>query len=121
MAWTEATRAAAFWMACIPSRVGIALAAATAARGSASAAVSGTLLVILGVSQLYLYITNRRVAAPEGGGRTWWAPYRVMFGATMASAGIVTLYGVTGTWRYLPLVDPMLGAAVWLIARPVNG
>ena len=121
MIWTDATRAAAFWLACLPSRVAIAVAAATAARGSARAALSGSLLVVLGISQMYLYVTNTRAAAPEGGGATWWAPYRVVFGATMASAGVLTLHGGAGPWRYLPLADPVLGAAVWLTARPVRG
>ena len=76
------------------------------------------LLLYLGASQLYLYVTGGRMDATEGGGVTWWAPARGLFGAVFIAAAAVAYRGPTDGWRFLPLADPLLGAAVWLALRP---
>jgi hypothetical protein len=45
-------------------------------------------LLLIGLSFLYLYFTNTRLNAPEGGGVTWWADYRLIIGVLYLAAAI---------------------------------
>lgn len=114
MTWTPERRAAAFWGLCLPLRTLFALLsirnAPSALYASAQAAV--------GFSQLALYARNGRLDAPEGGGVTWWAPYRAVVGLVFLAAATVTSTGVDSPYNLLPLLDPLLGALVWFVARP---
>ena len=118
MAWTDAKRARAFWLLCLPLRTLIAVLAWVTPPGSTERYAVAALLLYLGASQLYLYVTGGRMDAAEGGGVTWWAPARGLFGAVFIAAAAVAYRGPTDGWRFLPLADPLLGAAVWLALRP---
>ena len=39
-------------------------------------------IFLIGAYFLYLYFTDGRLNAPEGGGNTWWANYRLLHGRT---------------------------------------
>ena len=118
MAWTDGERARAFWLLCLPLRTLIAVLAWATPPGSTERYAVAALLLYLGASQLYLYVTGGRMDAAEGGGVTWWAPARALFGAVFIAAAAVAYRGPTDDWRFLPLADPLLGAAVWLALRP---
>ena len=53
----------------------------------------GILLGIIGFSFLYLYFANKRLKAPEGGGNTWWAKFRIIHGLLYICAAIYSLQG----------------------------
>ena len=116
--WTDASRARAFWLLCIPLRTIIATVAVVTPPGSNERRAVALLLLGLGISQLYLYATDGRPDAPEGGGSTWWAPQRWMFGVVFIASAAVAYSGPTDAWRYVPYADPVLGALVWLFVRP---
>ena len=120
-AWTDASRAQAFWFLCIPLRALIATLAVVTPPGSRERHAVALLLLGLGCSQMFLYLTNGRPSAPEGGGDTWWAPVRVLFGSVFLASAAVAYRGPTDAWRYFPYADPVLGALVWMMARPGAG
>ena len=51
----------------------------------------GLVILIISLSFLYLYFTNGRLKAPEGGGKTWWAKYRLIHGLLYLTAAIYLL------------------------------
>lgn len=53
----------------------------------------GILLGIIGSSFLYLYFTNKRMKAPEGGGDTWWANFRLIHGLLYICGSIYSIQG----------------------------
>jgi hypothetical protein len=114
ISWTPERRAAAFWGLCLPLRTLFAL---LAIRRAPSAPIA-TAQAAVGVTQLALFVRDGRLDAPEGGGVTWWAPYRVLVGLAFLAAAAVTAKGVAPPYHLVPLLDPVLGAAVWLAARP---
>ena len=120
-AWTDASRTRAFWFLCIPLRALIATLAVVTPPGSYERRAVALLLLGLGSSQLFLYLSNERPNAPEGGGDTWWAPVRVLFGSVFLASAAVAYRGPTDAWRYLPYADPLIGALAWMIARPGAG
>lgn len=114
MSWTPERRAAAFWGLCLPLRTLFAL---LAIRRAPSTPIA-TIQLTVGVTQLALFVQDGRLDAPEGGGTTWWAPYRALVGLTFIAAAVVTAKGVASPYHLVPLLDPALGAVVWLAARP---
>ena len=68
----------------------------------------GIITLIIGSSLMYLYVTNGRLNAPEGGGKTWWAKYRIIHSLLYITASIYLLKGERTA--YLPLtVDVLIG------------
>ena len=53
----------------------------------------GILLGIIGFSFLYLYFFNARLKAPEAGGNTWWAKFRIIHGLLYICASIYCFQG----------------------------
>jgi hypothetical protein len=53
----------------------------------------GMLLLILALSFFYLFISNQRLDAPEAGGKTWWAPLRLIIGSFYLVAAIYAFMG----------------------------
>jgi len=53
----------------------------------------GILLLGISLSFLYLYFGNLRLNATEAGGKTWWADYRLVFGALYMIAAIYSFQG----------------------------
>tara|TARA_B110000967_G_C18895005_1_gene569969 strand:- start:589 stop:948 length:360 start_codon:yes stop_codon:yes gene_type:complete len=67
-----------FLFGCIPARILIAVIPLIA-----SAKILfyySFILLAIAIGFLYLYFTNGRMNAPEAGGKTWWANYRIIHG-----------------------------------------
>ena len=74
----------------------------------------GLFTLSFGVSFLYLYFVNGRLNAPEGGGVTWWASYRLLHGLLYVAASIYLFKKQRIAW--LPLtMDVLLGLGVFLV------
>ena len=68
----------------------------------------GIITLIIGSGFMYLYLTNQRMDAPEGGGKTWWANYRLLHSALYLTASAYLLQ--KDRTAYLPLtIDVILG------------
>ena len=95
-----------FLLGCIPIRLGIVLLAYFIPKEY----LKYLSLAFLGlsVSFFYLYFFNARLDAPEAGGKTWWAPLRLLHGMLYLSAGIYALQESPYTWIPL-LIDVLLG------------
>ena len=73
----------------------------------------GLLILAIGGALLYAYFTNGRLNAPEGGGNTWWAKYRLIHGSLYLAAAIYLLKGDRIAWIPLAL-DTLLGLFFFL-------
>ena len=76
----------AFLFLCIPARILIALGSKYVPDKYLKA--YATILLLVGLSFIYLYFTNKRLDSPEAGGKTWWAQYRLIIGFFYISAAI---------------------------------
>ena len=74
----------------------------------------GLFTLSFGVAFLYLFFVNGRLNAPEGGGVTWWASYRLLHGLLYVAASIYLFKKQRIAW--LPLtMDVLLGLTVFLV------
>jgi hypothetical protein len=48
-------------------------------------------ILLMGVAFLILYFGNMRLNAPEAGGKTWWASFRIIHGLLYTSSGLLLL------------------------------
>ena len=55
--------------------------------------IFATLLLAMSLGFLYLYFTKGRQLAPEAGGVTWWANYRLLIGLLYLAAAIYAFQG----------------------------
>ena len=55
--------------------------------------IFATILLAMAISFLYLYFTNGRQSAPEAGGVTWWANYRLIIGLLYLAAAVYAYQG----------------------------
>lgn len=68
----------------------------------------GILLLVIGISFLYLFFTNSRLGAFEAGGKTWWANYRIIHGLLYSFAAILAMQ--KNRYASMPLfIDVMIG------------
>lgn len=75
--------------------------------------ILGIITLTIGTSFLFLYFTNGRMNAPEGGGVTWWAKYRLIHGSLYLAASIYLFNRDRTAW--IPLVnDVFLGLLIFL-------
>jgi hypothetical protein len=81
----------AFLLLCIPARIGIALASQYIPENYLN--IYAIYLLLTGLSFIYLFFTNSRLDAPEAGGKTWWAQYRLIIGALWVAAAIYAFQG----------------------------
>ena len=51
------------------------------------------ILFAIAIGTLYLWYTNKRLDAPEAGGKTWWSEYRLIIGLLYLAAGIYAYQG----------------------------
>lgn len=78
--------------------------------------VLGLLTLIIGIAFLYLYFSNQRMNAPEGGGVTWWANYRLIHGLLYLCASIYLLQKKRLAW--IPLsIDVLFGLIVFIVNK----
>lgn len=73
----------------------------------------GVLTFIIGISFLYLYFTNGRMNAPEGGGVTWWANYRLLHGFLYITASIYLFQSKKVAWIPL-MIDVLFGLIMFI-------
>jgi hypothetical protein len=106
-----------FILACIPLRIIIAtLPLVLPAR---ILPFLGLLLFLpIAIGFLYLYFTNSRLEAPEGGGITWWARYRIIHGLLYLTAAIALLLRFHPAAAALPLFADVLLGLVLAGLRP---
>jgi hypothetical protein len=103
----------AFLLLCIPARV--LLAALSRIIPSKYLKVYGALLLLIGVSFLYLYFNNLRLGAPEAGGETWWAPFRIIIGFLYIAAATYSFQGKRDL-IWVPLsMDIVFGIIIFLL------
>lgn len=98
---------------CIPLRLAIAY-ASTKIPGEYMRYLAVALMAVA-VGILYLYFAGARMSAPEAGGVTWWAPYRLIIGALWLIAAIYAFQG-RKDMVWVPLViDVLLGLAIFYV------
>ena len=81
----------AFLLVCIPARILIALGSQFVP--DAYLNLYAVFLLITGLSFIYLFFTNTRLDAPEAGGKTWWARYRIIIGVLYLAAAVYAFQG----------------------------
>ena len=100
-----------FLCACIPLR--LLLAWATTKVPDAYMPLLAMALAAISAGILYLYFSNTRLEAPEGGGHTWWAPYRLIIGLLWLAAAVYAFQGRKDL-VWIPLViDVLFGLVVF--------
>ena len=95
-----------FLLGCIPVR--IILAALPLYLSKTYLFYYGGILLCVSLFFTYLYFNNLRLNAPEGGGTTWWAKYRIIHAALYLVAAIYALQKMSTAW--VPLsIDVVFG------------
>jgi hypothetical protein len=73
----------------------------------------GILLFAIGLSFVYLYLTDSRLDAPEAGGKTWWNAIRPIHGMLYITAAIYAFK--QNRYAYVFLVfDVLFGLGAYL-------
>jgi hypothetical protein len=103
-----------FLFGCIPIRLGLVY---------LSTKIPHHLLVYFGIFLLgislsfaYLYFTNGRLNAPEAGGRTWWAKFRIIHAMLYLAAAIYAFQGLPHVWVPL-LLDVIFGLSIFILRQ----
>jgi len=74
------------------------------------------MLLLFAAGFLYLGFTNGRMNAGEGGGNTWWAPFRLVHGSLFLVAAILVQKN-TPVASVPLLVDVILGIVLFFTTR----
>ena len=99
-----------FILGCIPTRLGLAYAASK----NLFSPWLQTMFFLIGLGFLSLYATNSRLNAPEGGGVTWWAPYRVVHGLLYLAAAAMLYLNKPADAGRIVFIDTLLGLLIAL-------
>lgn len=79
----------------------------------------GLVILIISLSFIYLYFTNGRLKAPEGGGDTWWAKFRLIHGLLYLTAAIYLFQ--KERIASIPLfIDVILGLTLFILNKIEN-
>lgn len=78
-----------FLLGCIPVR--LLLAGLTYKIDDKYLPYLAVVLIAVGISFIYLYISNSRLEAPEAGGKTWWKNLRPIHGMFYITAGLYAM------------------------------
>lgn len=112
----DATRTALFLGVCVPLRLGLAYLPHVISEHYLRC--FGIFILTMACGTLYLAWTNTRLNAFEGGGHTWWAPYRFIHGMLLLAASVYLLR--RERTAYVPLlIDALLGALLFFTVRVV--
>lgn len=108
------TRVVLFIGLCIPLRLGLAYLPHILPYSQLR--YLGILTATMAFGALYLALTHTRLHAIEGGGYTWWAPYRLIHGMLLLTA---TLYLIRKerTASVPLLMDALLGLVLFFTVR----
>jgi hypothetical protein len=93
---------------CIPIRLALSYVAWRWRDNTSFLFFYGLLLLIPSFGFLSLFFFNLRLTAPEAGGKTWWAPIRLIHGALFLTSSIYGLREYNIMWIPL-LIDALLG------------
>lgn len=76
----------------------------------------GFVFIIMSLAFSILYFTNSRLKASEGGGNTWWAPWRIVHASLLLAGGIMLIR--KDNRAIIPLMaDPVLGVVLFTMNR----
>ncbi len=109
MIFNESEQIKYFIVGCIPVRIIIALLPIFINKSYLF--YYGIVLFCISLSFAYLYFNNLRLNAPEGGGITWWAEYRIIHTLLYLIAALYAFQGMRIATVPL-LIDTVLG--IWL-------
>lgn len=110
----DTTRAVLFLGVCVPLRLGLAYVPTVIAEHYLR--YFGILILAMACGTLFLAWTNTRLNAPEGGGHTWWAPYRFIHGMLLLAASVYLLR--KERTAHVPLlIDALLGVLLFFTVR----
>lgn len=110
----DTTRAVLFLGVCVPVRLGMAYLPHVIPEHYFR--YFGILILTMACGTLYLAWTNMRLNALEGGGHTWWAPYRFVHGVLLLAASVYLLR--KDRTAHVPLlIDALLGALLFFTVR----
>jgi hypothetical protein len=98
-----------FLFACIPARILIAWYSTKVV----DLKMFGFFLLVLALSFLYLYFTNKRLQAPEANGKTWWSEYRLIIGLLYLTAAIYAIQGKRELVKYPIIIDIFFGLYIF--------
>jgi len=108
----------AFLFLCIPARIGIAYASQIIP--DEYMYLYATALLLIGLSFIYLYVTNLRLDAPEAGGKTWWSQFRIIIGLLYIAAAVYAFQGKRNL-IWIPLaMDIIFGIVIFAIKHFLN-
>jgi len=102
-----------FWIACIPSRIVLALLPLYLAHDLLKPL--GFVLAVIATTFLVLWTFNLRLTAFEAQGPTWWHEWRLVHGLIYAVAAGLLVSGHRSAW--IPL---LLDVGVGLLARGIS-
>ena len=111
------SRTILFFSACITLRLLIAYIAYLATRPQAKHPIWKSFALVplaIGIGMAYLYFTQTRLNAPEGGGITWWAKYRLIHAMLHITSAIYILQGNDKAWAPL-VIDVLMGIVLKLM------
>lgn len=74
----------------------------------------GTFYLLMAAGILYLYFAGKRLDAPEAGGVTWWAPYRLLIGMLWFTAAIYAFQKRQDVVWIPLLIDTLFGLMLFL-------
>tara|TARA_Y100001970_G_C13832716_1_gene650527 strand:+ start:236 stop:586 length:351 start_codon:yes stop_codon:yes gene_type:complete len=111
MIFNESEQIKYFFVGCIPVRIIIALLPIFINKSYLF--YYGIVLFCISLSFAYLYFNNLRLNAPEGGGITWWAEYRIIHVILYLIAALFAFQGMKIATVPL-LLDMVFGS--WLFA-----
>ena len=108
----------AFLFLCIPVRILIALASLYIPDKYLN--LYAAALLLIGLAFIYLFITNSRLNAPEAGGKTWWAQFRLLIGLFYIAAAIYAFQGKRNL-IWIPLaMDIVFGTIIFALKHLTN-
>ena len=99
-----------FLLFCIPARLLITWGAATTKYTS----IYSLFLLLISLGFLYLYFTGKRTMAPEAGGVTWWADYRLIIGLLYLASALYLFQGKQNIAWVPLLMDVILGFILFI-------
>ena len=103
-----------FLLGCIPTRIVLVLIAAYLSRKYLP--YYGVILLGPAMGFLYLYFFKLRMNAPEAGGPTWWANFRIIHGLLYLAAAILAIQRKSIAW--VPLaIDVIFGLCLFIYHR----
>ena len=102
---------ALFLLACIPTRLFMVWISTKIPQKYLG--IFAALLLAMSLSFLYLYFTKGRQIAPEAGGVTWWANYRLLIGLLYLAAAIYAFQGRRDLIWIPLLIDVLFGLVIF--------